>query len=151
MNKRLIHDNDPAITVEATTSQGKGGQHVNKNMTRAVVYFSIPRSTSLTDEQKQRLLCHDDRQDPHAPVALRRVCNLITADGSIRVESQASRSLVANKADAVTKLNQLLTDALAQAAPRTTTPSKRFKQKKRAAIQQRRLTRYKQRRSGITD
>ncbi len=147
--KTRITEQDPAVSISATTSQGKGGQHVNKNMTRAVVYFTIPRSTSLSDEEKKLLLCHDDRTNPQAPLALKRVCNLLSADGVIRVESQSSRSLSANKVDALEKLNELIASALQQQAPRQLGLSKRAKQTRRAAIRKHKLASYKRKKAGL--
>ena len=44
------------VIFKATTSGGKGGQNVNKVATKVELYFDIPGSKILTDEEKELLI-----------------------------------------------------------------------------------------------
>ncbi|MGI8904353.1 MAG: peptide chain release factor-like protein, partial [Solirubrobacteraceae bacterium] len=44
------------ITIRASRSSGPGGQHANKTSSRIEAIFDVAASSSLTDEQKRRIV-----------------------------------------------------------------------------------------------
>lgn len=82
----------------ATRSSGPGGQHVNKVSTRVEVRWSVLLSGVLSDAEKALLW--------------RKLAGKITQSGEIVLAVQESRSQLANKEEAVTRLVQLIASAL---------------------------------------
>lgn len=44
------------VTIRASRSTGPGGQHANKTASRIEAVFDVAESSSLTDEQKRRIM-----------------------------------------------------------------------------------------------
>ena len=102
----------------AIRAQGSGGQNVNKVSSAVHLRFSIPGS-SLPEDVKQRLLALRDQR--------------ISADGTVIIKAQGSRSQPQNKLEAIARL-QALVDSVA-VPPRQRKPTRPTLASKRRRLQ----------------
>ncbi|NYE59256.1 ribosome-associated protein [Duganella sp. 1224] len=101
--------NPDEVLFAAVRAQGPGGQNVNKVSNAVHARFDVAAS-SLPEHIKQRLLALRDSR--------------LTRDGVIVLKAQQSRSLGANKQDALRRLQEMVDSvAVLPAARRATKPT----------------------------
>ena len=120
----MIRNKDFTLEFQFLTSRssGAGGQNVNKVETKVEILFDVEASQLLTATQKQRVFT--------------KLKNKIDSEGKLHIVSQASRSQLKNKEDAIEKFYDWVEKAIKIDKPRKPTkPSKgsierRLKEKK---------------------
>jgi len=124
------------ITLTVSTSRGPGGQNVNRVRTRVTATFNVVRSPSLTEEERARIID--------------RLGSRIDGRGNLRVRSQKHRTQLRNREEALTRLGDLVGEALRER------PQRRKSRKPKAAEERRleekrRRSRLKEARSRTED
>lgn len=117
------------LDVRVSRSSGAGGQHVNKTSSRVEMFWNIPGSRALTDEQRTRLR--------------EKLASRLTTDGSVRVVASDTRSQSRNRELAEKRLAELIARSLI--IPRKRKPTKPTKAAKEARLEAKRLHSSKKR------
>jgi len=107
------------LDVRVSRSSGAGGQHVNKTSSRVEIFWNIPASRALTDEQRARLLD--------------RLSSRLTTEGSIRVVASDMRSQSRNRDLAEERLAELVRRSLM--VPRKRKPTRPTRAAKEARLE----------------
>lgn len=98
---------DSELEFSAIRAQGPGGQHVNKASTAVQLRFDV-NASGLPEAVKARLLAIADSR--------------VSTAGVVVIKAQGSRSREANKAEALARLSELITQA--ERVPRVRRPTK---------------------------
>jgi ribosome-associated protein len=107
------------LDVRVSRSSGAGGQHVNKTSSRVEIFWNIPASRALTDEERVRLLD--------------RLSSRLTTEGSVRVVASDMRSQLRNRDLAEERLAELVRRALL--VPRKRKPTRPTRAAKEARLE----------------
>jgi ribosome-associated protein len=107
------------LDIRVSRASGAGGQHVNKTSSRVEIFWNIPTSRALTDEQRARLLD--------------KLSSRLTTEGSIRVVASDMRSQSRNRDFAEERLADLVRRALV--VPRKRKPTKPTRAAKEARLE----------------
>jgi ribosome-associated protein len=107
------------LDVRVSRSSGAGGQHVNKTSSRVEIFWNIPASRALSDEQRARLLD--------------KLSAKLTTEGSIRVVASDMRSQSRNRDLAEGRLADLVRRALI--VPRKRKPTRPTRAAKEARLE----------------
>lgn len=107
------------LDVRVSRSSGAGGQHVNKTSSRVEIFWNIPASRALSDEQRARLLD--------------KLSSRLTTEGSIRVVASDLRSQSRNRDLAEQRLAELVRCALI--VPRKRKPTRPTRAAKEARLE----------------
>jgi ribosome-associated protein len=86
------------LDVRVSRSSGAGGQHVNKTSSRVEIFWNVPASKALTEDQRTRLL--------------HRLASRLTTEGSIRIVASDMRSQSRNRELAEERLAETVRRAL---------------------------------------
>jgi ribosome-associated protein len=86
------------LEYRASRSGGPGGQHVNTSSTRVEVWWDVAASTSLSDDQRSRLLT--------------RLASRLDTTGRLRLVSSGSRSQLRNREEVTERLRDIVAAAL---------------------------------------
>ena len=130
----------PALTIPASElgwrfsrSSGPGGQHVNTSDSRVELFWNVVASSTLTDDQRVRIIARLDRR---------------LVAGVVTVVVSEQRSQLRNREIALDRLADLLASALAPDGPRRrpTKPTKGSGRRHLAAKQQRSATKRQRQR-----
>ncbi|MEX2110480.1 MAG: alternative ribosome rescue aminoacyl-tRNA hydrolase ArfB [Gemmatimonadaceae bacterium] len=108
------------LDVRVSRSSGAGGQHVNKTSSRVEIFWNIPASRALSDDERSRLLD--------------KLSSKLTTEGSIRVVASDMRSQSRNRDLAEERLADLVRRALV--IPRKRRPTKPTRASKEARLEE---------------
>ncbi len=106
------------LDVRVSRASGAGGQHVNKTSSRVEIFWNIPGSRALGDEQRARLLD--------------KLSSKLTTDGSIRIVASDMRSQSRNRDLAEERLVETVRRALI--VPRKRKPTRPTRAAKEARL-----------------
>lgn len=112
------------LAVKATRSGGPGGQHVNTSSTRVEVVWGMRTSNALSDTQRALLETN--------------LASKIDATGSLRVVAADTRSQTQNRALALSRLANMVREALVIPKPRKATKPSRGQKAQRLDEKKRR-------------
>jgi ribosome-associated protein len=108
------------LDVRVSRSSGAGGQHVNKTSSRVEIFWNIPASRAVSEEERARLLD--------------KLGSKLTAEGSIRVVASDMRSQSRNRDLAEERLAELVRRALK--VPRKRRPTKPTRASREARLEE---------------
>ena len=117
------------LDVRVSRASGAGGQHVNKTSSRVEIFWNIPASRALSEEERVRLL--------------ERLASKLTTEGSVRVVASDMRSQSRNRDLAEQRLAELVRRALV--VPKKRRPTRPTKASKEARLEGKKRQSHKKR------
>ena len=108
------------LDVRVSRSSGAGGQHVNKTSSRVEIFWNIPSSRAVSEEERSRLMT--------------KLASKLTTEGSIRVVASDMRSQSRNRELAEERLAELVSRALV--IPKKRRPTRPTKASKEARLEE---------------
>jgi ribosome-associated protein len=125
------------LDVRVSRASGAGGQHVNKTSSRVEIFWNIPGSRALSEEQRSRLV--------------EKLASKLTTEGSIRVVASDMRSQSRNRDLAEERLADLVRRALIIPKKRRATKPTRAAKEARLQSKKRHSTKKRDRRTTSLD
>jgi ribosome-associated protein len=125
------------LDVRVSRASGAGGQHVNKTSSRVEIFWNIPGSRALSEDQRSRLE--------------EKLASKLTTDGSIRVVASDMRSQSRNRDLAEERLADLVRQALIVPRKRRATKPTRAAKEARLESKKRHSTKKRDRRTTSFD
>jgi ribosome-associated protein len=125
------------LDVRVSRASGAGGQHVNKTSSRVEIFWNIPASRALNDDQRARLLD--------------KLSSRLSTEGSIRVVASDMRSQSRNRDLAEERLTELVRHALIVPRKRKATRPTRAAKEARLETKKRHSNKKQQRRGPSLD
>jgi len=125
------------LDVRVSRASGAGGQHVNKTSSRVEIFWNIPGSRALSEDQRSRLE--------------EKLASKLTTDGSIRVVASDMRSQSRNRDLAEERLADLVRQALIVPRKRRATKPTRAAKEARLESKKRHSTKKRDRRTTSLD
>ena len=125
------------LDVRVSRASGAGGQHVNKTSSRVEIFWNIPGSRALSEEERARLL--------------ERLASKLTTEGSVRVVASDMRSQSRNRDLAEERLADLVRRALIIPKKRRATKPTRAAKEARLESKKRHSTKKRDRRTTSLD
>jgi ribosome-associated protein len=125
------------LDVRVSRASGAGGQHVNKTSSRVEIFWNIPGSRALSEDQRSRLK--------------EKLASKLTTDGSIRVVASDMRSQSRNRDLAEERLADLVRRALIVPRKRRATKPTRAAKEARLESKKRHSTKKRDRRTTSLD
>lgn len=114
----------PELQFQFARSGGKGGQNVNKVATKAELYFDVPNSALLTEEEKATIL--------------EKLAHKLTTEGILVLYHQTERTQLTNRDKVTQKFYDLIRKAFEKPKPRKATKPTRASQEERKTEKKRR-------------
>lgn len=105
------------LEFRADRSSGPGGQNVNKTATKITVHFDVDASKALNSEQKA--------------LVKKKLKNMINRNGELVLSEQSSRSQFQNRINAIKKLEDIVSEAVAPEKERKDTSIPKFERERR--------------------
>lgn len=105
------------LSFKAIRSSGAGGQHANKVSSKVVLFFNVPSSESLTDDEKELLL--------------KLLSSKLNSEHTLILNCDESRSQHRNKEIVITRFLEIIKKGLFVQKPRKATRIPRSVIKKR--------------------
>jgi ribosome-associated protein len=117
------------LDVRVSRSSGAGGQHVNKTSSRVEIFWNIPSSQAISEEERSRLM--------------EKLASKLTTEGSVRVVASDMRSQSRNRELAEERLAELVRRALI--IPKKRRPTRPTKASKEARLEEKKRQAKKKR------
>ncbi len=105
--KTLTQDFSSEFTFKTSRSSGKGGQHVNKTESRVSLFFNVPDSLLLSEEEKQQLLNYKQLS--------------VNTNNEWQIDVEDTRSQLKDKKIAIERFHEHLQQALKKEKKRKAT------------------------------